>query len=554
MKKILAAGVICVITASAAYAGDLFAVTVDGVTDTVYMRKFSGEYTQPKAAETGNPYRYQGDGITRFFQTSAFDDGAKGRVGFSYSDDNLGGSIQLRMSTDTSASRDVDYSAWLKFGPWADRFGLRLLAGNNGQNGQVQRYSNFDGFLKNNVGNFGVLFPVWRKNGNFVFGNNFDATANFPYGYDAMGADFGFVNFYGTETYDLFMPVGSNTRKKLNFLADVNVEPITLSLATGGLFEEVSVPTSNTFKAGSSEDTTLNYYDFYNKPLTDGGINFGIRAEGAKIADVLTVSAVYKYMYSFQHKEMIDADDTVNNLDQKKTNHAYGLYVNVSNIPNIDGLGISAGYSGLILGWENPLYKRTAPPEKTLDFIFDKYRKVIFPLYHGIDLRFSYTGIEKLTITFNNNVSFAEVRGLSQSEVDDGLYAEGWAYTSWLRNPYKEVEATDRSESYFGLFNAFGVRYAFSQKVNAEASVASQYGMFTLKWEGDSPVSTTHFLGVYLGASYAVFSTRAGVKGTLRGGLDLRLSSFTRQVVETGTVYEAGVFEFGIPLSLRVEF
>ena len=536
-------------------ADGLFGVTVDGVADAAYFRVYTGEYTTKKTSP-GSLYRYQGLGQTEIFQSSAFDDGIKGRVSFSYNGENFGGSMQVRMSTDSSAAREVTYATWINFGPWGDKFGLRLLAGNNSQSGNIPTYSNFDGFLSANVGSLGVLYPVWRRNGNFIFGNNFDTTSNFPYGYDAMGDDFGFVNFYGTNTYDLFMPVGTNVRKQLNLLADFKFEPVTFTVATGGLFQNDTIPTTDIITNSVGDDTTLSLWDNKYDPASIGGMNFALRAEGAKIADLFTIGAVYKHTSSFMNKEKVD--DTTMLIDEKKSNHAYGLYFNFT---SLDGLGITAGYSGLNLNWSNSKYLESKLPEKDQDREFSKYKKVIFPLYHGIDLRLAYTGLDKFTFSFTNNVSFASVRGLSKSEVDEGLHALGWAYTGLLElESFGGVDARDRSEHYLGVFNALGMRYAVNDNFTAEASVASQFGHFTLEWEGkNNPVGTTHYLGAFVGASCRVFDT-SRARGTLRGGLNLRMSSFTHQNASHQNVnanfptYNAGVIEFGIPLSLAVTY
>ncbi|MCL2043146.1 MAG: hypothetical protein FWG89_03305 [Treponema sp.] len=555
MKKIVFVIAFCTLIPAFLSADEdsVFSVTVDGVVDAMYIRRYTGDYTCKTPDIAGSPYRYQGLGQSKFFQSSAFDDGIKGRVGFAYNAENLGGSMQLRMSTDDSSHRDVDWSAWLRFNSLFDTFDLRVLAGNTGQGGQLPRFNNFDGFLKAYVGSFGVLYPVWRKNGNFVFGNNFDTTAGFPYGYDAMGDDFGFVSFYSTDTADLFMPVGFNIRRNLNILTDFVFHPFTVTLATGGLFENDSVPTNDPFNSDRGEDMRAILWDNVHDPAAIGGINFGVRVEGAQIADFISFAAVYKYTESFLTK--LTAPNPSNSIEERKTNHAYGLYANFS---PLEDLGVSVGYSGLFQTWTNTLYLVTTVDNSDPDRELSQYGKARMPIYHGIDLRLVYTGLEKFTFTSNNNFTYARVRGLTTEEFEKGMFSQGWAYSNLLGNHGGGGE--NRREQYTGIFNALGARYAVNETLSAEASVSSQMGVFILQWdEGDNPVSYTHYLGAYLGVSCDVFSiSNDRVRGTLRGGLDLRLSSFAHQRIIQGqreiNTHRAGVIEFGIPVSLRVQY
>lgn len=94
-----------------------------------------------------------------------------------------------------------------------------------------------------------------------------------------------------------------------------------------------------------------------------------------------------------------------------------------------------------------------------------------------------------------------------------------------------------------------------SDALNAEFSVANQFGSFTLKWEEDPLVSISDYLGAYLGMSCTVIE-KAGVKGTVRGGLDFRMANYSWQDpgAQNRPASKAGYFDFGIPISLKVEY
>ena len=559
---------------SAAQAGR-FIVTIGGVVDAFYLRSYSGDYSARNGASSSSesPYKYQGDGIINAFQSSAFDYGVKGRAGLSYSGKNLGGSMELRMTTDSEYSAVADWDAWFKLGPWADFIGLRILGGNTVQNGCIPTYDNFDVLLKSYIKNLGIIIPVWRINTNSV--KDIETISNFPYGYEKSntGSDLCYAQFYGTETYDLFMPAGAVLRKNFNLLTDIQLTPLTLSFALGGVFENETVPTKNIFEIETEGGARSVLWDGKYDPAVMGGINFGFRAESTSIADLVTIAAVYKLNSSFKQKVFDTADITMNTYalaDIRKANHNYGLYAAL--FP-LDVLGISLGYSGQYQTWKNPHYQSVVAKDKITDPSdsenwYSRFNETIYPLYHGIDLRLLYSGIKKITFTLNNNISFARACGIDGDEADKGIYTLGWAYSDFLGNKadryYSGIIANDpdngsgldRRENYFGLFNALNVRYAITNQLAADGSVSSQFGRFSLNWNGNKTASTTSYLGIYIGVLYTIFDI-AGISGVIRGGLDMRLSSFTYQAASITDVmpkYPAGVFEFGIPVSLMLQY
>jgi hypothetical protein len=544
MKKKMSL-LLCVLCAAAAFADGPVNVTLDAVADAFYMRMFTGDYTRKDYGSS--IYHYQGAGSIKSFQSSMFDDAVKGRVGLSLQGERLGGSLQLRMDVDTSYAKKWDWSLWLKPLDF-----LKVAAGNTAQYGDIQRYSNFDGFLKTNIGGLGVLFPTWRSNAPYVQGNNFDDTSTFPYGYPNAADEYGFVSFNGTETYDLFMPAGSFERSVLNVGAAVQFEPVTITAAAGGLFDRNSVPAISVFKLAEVTDLRTQTYDIYGDPAVNGGMHFGVRAEGAKIADMVTIAAVYKLTTTQLTKDKLKTGaDEKELIDERTANHTFGLYATLTPLA---GLGITAGYSGLYQTWENPFADKTVIESENFTHLRSQYKEAALPLYHGIDLRFCFTGVEKLTVTFNNNVSMASITGKSQADNDKLLYAEGWAYTGMLNTQTQtgSGDASGRSENYFGLFNALGLRYAATDTLNIEVSVANQIGLFTLQGWDTQLTSTTDYLGAYAGLECTIIDV-AGIKGSIRGGFDLRMASFDYQSVadKDGT---AGYIDIGVPISLKVMY
>ncbi|MCL2043155.1 MAG: hypothetical protein FWG89_03350 [Treponema sp.] len=549
MKKITITLLITVCICGAAFAQEqkLFSVTVEGAADPLFIRFFFGDYTnkEPALMHSGSmqpPYLYQGDsfGMVQSFQTSGFVDGIRGRTGFAYNGEKLGGGLQMRIKNDEGYGQTLwDWSLWAKL--FDER--VRFTVGNTGQGGNIPRYANFDGFLRGQIGELGVMYPIWRMTARPThLVNNLDITLNFPYGYTELDYSLGFAEFTSTMTNDLFVPAGDNGRVPLGILTDIRIDPVTVSLSLGGLFADIRKPFKSPFES-TLDGGTLSDYD--KEPVINQSMNAGIRVESSNIAGLINLAAVYKLAYSWLHKtESTNAAPTF--IDAKSFDHAYGVYAN-TDLPMVEGLGITVGYSGLIKSLENPLHSRWNIPPFTSDYDdyrLTEYSKVHFPVFHGIDLRAQYTGFDRLVISFNNNISFAKVKGPDRGKNE---YTDSWAY-------YFQVNAIShyRQENYLGLYNALGVNYHLDEKTTLMFQLANQMGLFTLTYEEGKVRTLIDHLGFFAGIRYS-FVENDYMRAVFRTGLALYLHSFQHQEPGVGT-HRAGWYDFGIPLALTVSF
>ena len=539
MKKITIAFILCLLASGLMYADDRFNLTMEWMADSVYVRRYFGGYTDKEETGASSPYMYQGDGITNFFQTSMFGEGIKGRVGFDITGEKMGGSFLLRITEDTSYDEPVEWSSWIKFG--GSSFNMRLLAGNNEQKGRI--------------GDFGIMFPVWRKQGNYVANNFFATTINFPYGYANPNKEMGFVEFYMTETSDVFMPAGANARKLINFMMDFNFTPLTITLAAGGLYANDSVPITNIFKNARGELIRDTLYDAVYDPAILGGMNYAVRLESAKIANLITVGAAYKHTSSVFTKifppEATVPYDPLTIIDENKSNHAYGLFALIE--PS-DTFSVSAGYSGLQQTWTNPQYVHTFIDTFNIhEHGLSDHSEAIHPIFHGVDLNFAYTGIQKLTLSLNNNVSFARINGISTSEKEEGKFSLGWAYREKIGNQADD-DGTGRHEQYIGIANVLGIRYAISDRFSVNTNFSSRLGIFTLYgYSDENPESYSHYFNIRAGAGYTIFDS-PGVKGIINFGFNMRLMNFLYQNGNTLEKFTAGLVEMAVPISFSLRY
>jgi hypothetical protein len=278
--------------------------------------------------------------------------------------------------------------------------------------------------------------------------------------------------------------------------------------------------------------------------------------EGAEILDMLTAAAVYKYANSYLEKATAVSKD--NTIEEKMGNHAFGLYVNV--IPPVHGLGVSVGYSGLFKTQENPKYKDTnitsSIGEDANIHYLSQYREVAYPYYSGIDIRLVYTGLENLTMTCNNNISFAKVYG-TRNRAENFAYS--WAYSGRLNeaddgNPSTPYQVPFRSETYVGLYNAMGVNYKITKTLAADIQLANQFAVFSLDWEEAPLKSTTNSFGIYAGASYTIYE-KGNFHAGIRGGLDIKWNNYSYQDDSAlRNTHRAGYMDLGIPVAVKVVF
>ncbi|MDR2480205.1 MAG: hypothetical protein LBD48_12970, partial [Treponema sp.] len=550
-------------------------VTVDTAIDALYMRRFTGDFAE-KTHDANSPYNYQGDGDTKSFKSSNFDEGLGASTGLRYTGDIYGGLLSIKATLPLDGDEPGgfllgDWNGYLRFGKWG-----RLMLGNTAQRGMVNLHQNFDDFLRAKIDGLGIMVPVWSYNPSQGKGNFIDPTTNFPWGYQGNAINRGYATFSGTDTTDLFIPAGAAERQKLGVLVDIVPywEPLTITASLGGLFDSLTRPYKQFWEIDAAEAERANYYDTASDPRIQNRMNFGLRAE-YKLPERLyfmekpVATAVFKYSSAQLMK--LESTDTSNypTIDTKAEFYSMGLYLNAG-LPW--DLSASIGWSGFSKRWRNNSELEGLPvgiPTKSEEdeYIFMKVQAVLFPFYNGIDLRLSYAPsfLPALRMTLNNNVSFASVQGIDNRKIQEKYYSAGWAYAG-SSGPLSDINADQRREYYTGLYNAFAVRYDMTKVLAFNLQIANQAGFFTLKTEGDPVVSTSDRLGIYLGANYSLADNGIS-RLTFRGGLSLDIYSYGYQHYEiagiSGTkrtdftakdTYKAGFINFGIPIGLKLEF
>lgn len=210
----------------------------------------------------------------------------------------------------------------------------------------------------------------------------------------------------------------------------------------------------------------------------------GIRVSGVDIGDIVTFDVIYKI--SGGDPDNNDGDDGSDEPDgQGLWDNTFGL---IANIAAVENLGIGIGYSAFF---------KVREETDLVEFTY--------PLFSGIDLRFAFTGVENLSVTFNNNITFAGATG-DKDGGKIGVHGGGGL-------------PEDDKDSYFGMYNALALSYQLAEGLAVRAEIGNQLGSYTYDNDGDKHVSTADEFRVVLSAAYTLTS-HVGLEGGLAFHID----------------------------------
>jgi hypothetical protein len=137
-----------------------------------------------------------------------------------------------------------------------------------------------------------------------------------------------------------------------------------------------------------------------------------------------------------------------------------GVYFGINAIEN---LGLSIGYTVNFTAFEKGR-EMDGTTEKTVEYVS--------PIYSGIDIKLSYSGIDKVGLTFNNNLSFSGAEG---SEVKDpwdkhvvGLDEDNTSYLG-----------KDAKESWFAWYARLGMSFSVSDNLSIGLALGNRLTITT---------------------------------------------------------------------------
>jgi hypothetical protein len=251
--------------------------------------------------------------------------------------------------------------------------------------------------------------------------------------------------------------------------------------------------------------------------------NAGLRVSGVGLLDnKITFDATYKITGGDPNSNTNDGLHTANGYEpggEGGWEHAFGVYANLN---LVEGLGLSVGYSGIATAKED-----LKDGSETIKY-FDPY-------YNGIDLRANYTGVDNLTLTFNNNFSFSAITGdKATSKSIKGISGRGLG--------------DKESEAYFAMYNGLVASYKITDLFSARGEIGNRLIDFT--YTNDSKVTEA------VGDRFRVVASGVYTLNTHVGfeaGLAFDINHRTFKPQGTGDI-KTGKFTFGVPLRLHVVY
>jgi hypothetical protein len=248
-----------------------------------------------------------------------------------------------------------------------------------------------------------------------------------------------------------------------------------------------------------------------------------------------------------------------------------GVYVGVNGIEN---LAISGGYTASFNVYDTGSFVHNDGDIRKSDPVTYKA-----PIYSGVDLRVGYSGIDRIGLKFNNNVSFASV---AQKDLYDDA-----AYTKELILGFdeKEIAAPGVNVGWFNWRSVLQAQLGFIEGVGLEVALLNNLAVTTTNTNttkktpqypvaGDDIVTdtvkskvtaTTNDFRATVGAKYGAGNVSLGIAlyfqwtSTLSASESETTKSTTDSTksdsgVKTTSKSNNDVVKFGIPVTFSVSF
>jgi hypothetical protein len=405
---------------------------------------------------------FDSEGVVESMTDSGFnEDGTK--IGLAYEDELWGASAALKFRNE----------------------GLRFLSGEIGE-----MFADFPLALDELYAWVKPFGPIFKFTGG-IFENK-DGVADYTDDIDdfAMG-----VFFPGEEDEAFEEPTEmTNTALVNGFLTDAVFGPITIQFLLAPNYSKESASDLTNGLIGQGLSTPIEAEARF--------FRLGGRVIG-DIAGIGTVSALFK---TFQWPAAVENGiseaftGAPGSLDGTKENyHTFGVYFDLTAVEN---LGVSIGYTGFL------------PTHDASD--------VENVLWSGIDLRVTWTGIEKLSLSTHNNISFANGK-----EKD------------WMGVLGKDA-------SFFNLYNAIGATYELTEKFSVNAVVSNVFSIVDL---GNS--NESKFENLVVGAKLI---TKVTENAEFNVGLNVDFSNTVLKGDLLGGDADDSLTVFSVPIGIVVSF
>jgi len=523
MKKLVSLGVLLVLLSAAVFAegdsGWSVSFLAQLTKDLLYVTKTSGEIKTTQTNQTGTSIKLgdEIEGSSNFFSTYKGRDDHDNRylVGLTHAGDFH--KVYIDMKVDNN---------------WAN--GVKFWDIINGDAADWE----FSG----NTGALGSQFVLDGKVGTGRYGGFVGANEIWD---DYIGA--GGMNFFGVQTGT---GLGNLMISDNISAAGLDGNPWQAVYAIGATFAG-----NFRFAVGS----TLSEDGFKDGLLSKSSINAAFMLSAKNLANIIS----FDLFYAVRGK-----DENTLQRGQYNPIYAYqyegaswsnvlGAYVGLS---IVDNLTLAVGYTGYFQVYERGELEDGVDQNTNIAYKDFAYTT---PYYSGVDIKLGYSGIDKLGISFNNNLSFSAVTGAGDRESPD----YGKTLSRVIGVTGKRL-ADGEKDGWFSWGTRLRVGYALTDNLTVGLSLANQLSVQTYdedyNWNNGNLDKTKYSLTtddfvVSVNADYAVGNVKFGI------GLDLgatgytldNKTDFTPNGGTTTTSTAKGGFtnvRFGIPVVFKVAF
>jgi len=250
-------------------------------------------------------------------------------------------------------------------------------------------------------------------------------------------------------------------------------------------------------------------------------VNGGIRVSGEKIANLVTFDATYRIRggdpNAYERVDDGDSQSTVQPDGTGKTTNSFTLAGQLGLLD--DALGIQLAYTGQFRLHEDRLIANTTIKQKG-------------PYFHGIDLRFQYTGIDPFRFNLNNNISFSSIgeKRFTGTGLDPEAIFDFWDSVMPSNG--------DTSYDWFSMYNALGAQYRLTDKLNLWFEVGNKFSFLTSTQDNAVRNDNYNVFGTSLKAVFTLTTTIS-----VEAGLAFYHAAYTWKINDTQ--YDSSVEETG---------
>jgi len=525
MKKLVAISVLFVGLAAAVFAQDDEGKWKVGfmaryVTDMLFATSASGESTEKIGSDT---------------YTKKFGEFNKGTIDFFGGHHNLPHPDNRMLLSISNSGENYDVYADIAFDDWDTNWGNRYAASGTKPWGDLfdngggilgfLLHGSADWYAKGNAGIFDAQIGTASRGG-WVSTN---ATWNDWYGWNNL-CRFG---VWGLEL-DNNGNVVPGWRVGDDFRTWPEWGPIAAVGAGFGNFK---------FSLGYSMNNPVSHGNIWDGGATNASHINGSFMVNGRVTDAIAFDLFYAV--KGEDPDTFSRPNDTGNPPAGKWDNIIGAYVGLGLVEN---LGLSLGYTANFAAYENSGFL----PAGETEWEKSKPRTYTAPIFSGVDIHASYSGIDRIGLTFNNNLSFAGVKG-EEIKADSEKIILNFA-----GNPYDK----DLSQDWFHWDAELKASLSLVENLGLTVHLGNRLGVITNESSatvGGTTVTrkqtdTSNEFRVSVSAEYGIGGATIGT------GLFFCVQSTLIDLEESGGgsthTFKANsdTVKFGMPLLIKVAF